>query len=185
MRQDSLALSQLSRGIPLIGDDITNILDGVIKDVLDVRFPTTNVLAYLEANHFSVVTVMPLKTILAGPGTGSLLELQYNRTIGTPTKTFPAKDKFKAGPITLEVEGTLSTTPTLNMNAKFGVDIVKGPYIVEGAAITASLPTTGTVTGTANIGGLTKLGATAVLVNTNPSVALQVSDFDGVPNERL
>ncbi|MFZ4470304.1 MAG: calcium-binding protein, partial [Pirellula sp.] len=185
VRQDSLALSQLSRGIPLIGDDITDILDDVIKDVLDVRFPTTNVRAYLEANHFSVVTVTPLQAILAGPGTGSLLELQYNRTIGTPTKTFSAKDKFKVGPITLDVEGTLSTTPTLNMNAKFGVDIVRGPYIVEGAAITASLPTTGSVTGKANIGGLTQLGAKATLVDTNPSVALQISDFDGIPNEKL
>ncbi len=185
VRDDSLALSQMTRGIPLIGNDVAGVLDGAIKKALDVRFPTTNVRSYLEANHFTVVNVMPLQTLIAGPGNGSLLELRYNRTAASLPTSFSAAGVLKAGPATLDVAGSLVTTPTLTLDATFGVDAVKGPYVVEGGGITASLPTTGTVTGTATIGKLTKLGTTASLVNTNPSVGLQISDFDGVLSERL
>ncbi len=55
VRDSSLALSQITRPIPLIGDTISDAVEDVIKRAVDVRFPTTNVRS-LEMKAMSLRT---------------------------------------------------------------------------------------------------------------------------------
>ncbi len=177
-------LAKLSGNIPLIGKDVSGVLNGAISSGLDFSFPTTNVSAYLATKGFTVQNVLPLSSLLSGNLSGDLLQFKYYKSYTATMGQFTFAGSLSAGPAKFDLGGKLTVAPQMTIDATFGIDLARGPYVLEGATIAATLPVSGTLTGKASVGSLVKIDVTAQ-ANINATAALMLSDFDKVPNEKL
>jgi len=184
MQQASAALARLTEPLPLIGNDVSSVIDQAIASRLDFAFPTTGVRSYLEDRGFEVIALTSFDALINDQTDGELLQLRYARSAVAAAGEFSFSDVMQAGPAALNLSGTASVAPNLAIDATFGIDLAHGPYLVEGATVGVELPVQGTFSGTAGVGDIVGIDA-SVEASFAAGANLSIENGDDVPEQRL
>ncbi len=186
LANQSNKVAQLTKNIPLIGNNLSTALTSTVAKGLAFDAPNTGTKAYLASRNIIVEKIITPQEFFSGSFLANdVLLLRYNPSVSDTLQLVNTSGGFDAGLAKFTLNGNLNSTPNLALDLKFGLDLVNGPFIYEGGTISAQLPIKGSFNGSASIGKFLSGQINIANANLNPTAKLTFSDFDTVANERF